>query len=334
VREPQAQADDDAEAQLPRDIYETPNWTYQLDHEVDNLKAPAQGRDLKPVEVSLRVRRRGPWWWGFQESHTVNVAAVPVTDATNGAKDENLTQVTIKRWRLLPFPYIFLIPIILMLLLAGSQAGNLRVTNGIWCKATNTYFVFGQTAHIKWNAFPLIPQPLTFDNKTKVVSFLHRVDKTVNLGNSYFIQSSCSVRDEHISTKFLGNVTDGKLQVIVGGQALSSTSTEETTIGDEKVSVNQVVYRITVNRANFPIRFNDTDPESKGSHINIFPIAQPDGFTIPELAKLYEDGLTPSSGGHMSTVFKITAQPGATGDLLFVTTDKANPIVCLRLASQ
>jgi len=334
VRESRALSEDEEETQLPRDLYETPNWTYQFDHEVENLKAPAQGRDLKPVEVHLRIRRRGPWWWGFQEAHTATVAAVPVTDAINGGKEENLTQVTLRRWRLLPFPYIFLVPIILILLIAGSQAGNLRVTNGMQCKMVATYYVFGQTAHIKWNAVPLIPQTLTFENKTKIASFLHSVTKNVNLGNSYFMQSSCSVRNEHISIKYLGSVTDGKLQVIADGQVLPSSGTEETAIGDEKVSTTQVIYKIRVTRPNFPIRFNDTDPESQGSHINIFPVAQPDGFTIPELQKLYGDGLTPSSGGHLSTVFKITAQPGATGDLLFVTTDKANPIICLRLESQ
>jgi hypothetical protein len=335
VRESKVVTDDDEEAQIPRDIYESPAWTYQFDREVDNLKAPAQGRDLKPVEVSLHIKRRGPWWWGFQESHTATVAAVPVTDYANGGKEENLTQVTFRRWRLLPFPYIFLVPIILALLIIGSRAWNLRVTNGLESRLTNTYFVFGSTARIAWNAFPLMPQTLSFGEEKKL-SFTHSYPKTVDLGNSYVKTTGCSVKNSNLSVNFLASKTDDKLKVVADYTRVLQHAGDETTVSEDKVEMTQAVYTIEVRRENFPIQFMNSDPKSVGSQIKIYPVELPDAanFRIVDLSNP-ETGYSPASGGDPTPPFKVTAlQPNVSGDFVFVTTDRAQPIVRLRLESQ
>jgi hypothetical protein len=203
---------------------------------------------------------------------------------------------------------------------------------------TNTYFVFGSNAHIAWNAFPLMPQTLVFSEtkKTdKAVNLLHRYNRSVEFSGDYEIKSSCSVKNSIIAIKFLAGKTEGKLQVIAGDQVLPST-TEDYFIGDEKVSNKQAVYVVKVNRENFPIKFRNTDPTSAGSQIKIYPVERPEEsqFTIADLSNA-ETGYSPASGGEPTPPFKITAQPGATkGDFVFVTTDKAQPVIRLKLEPQ
>ncbi len=58
-----------------RPVYDSGNWSYYFDREVDNLQAPQQGRPPQPCAVRLQVLRRGRWWWGLWETHNVTVAA-------------------------------------------------------------------------------------------------------------------------------------------------------------------------------------------------------------------------------------------------------------------
>jgi len=346
VREPRAPADDDEEAQMPRELYETPNWTYGIDREVENLKAPAQGRELKPVDIRLRVKRRGPWWWGFQESHTATVAAVPVTDPTNGGKDENTAQVNLKRWRLLPFPYIFLIPIILAFMIAGSQAWDLRVTNGLQEPGKNGYFVFGAvpmsadvagavpiSAHVAWNAIPLMPQQIVFGGKEKTLTVTHRVTHTDERvgGDKYFKNTECTVRNSTITINFIPVRTNGALTVLADDQ-IQPPELDEAVVGQEKVKVPRATYtlKVTTEEGKYTqLQFRNTD--TTGSRIKIIVFQQPESskFEIRDIAER-----TPESG-KTALPFKIRAQEvGADGELVFVTTDGKQQIVRIRLGSK
>jgi len=336
AREPKAQADTDEEAQLPRDIYETPNWTYQIDNEVENLKAPAQGRDLKPVEVSLHVRRRGPWWFGFQESHTVNVAAVPVTDITNGGKGENVAQVTIKRWRLLPFPYIFLLPIILIFLLAGSQAWNLRVTNGLQVPGKNEFYVFGSLplqAKIAWDAFPLVPQRLNFSDGQGVFSPLHHAEKKERLeekGTKYGKVISCSVRNRNVNITFVPKRTDDRLEVLANGRPLQAVQFEGDDSGAAKLGLARAQYNLTVSQRNYTqLSFHNTDME--GSQINIHVFLQPERSVF---GILNITDRAPESGTTTQPVKIKALEPGAEGQLVFVTTDSEQQYIRVNLMAE
>jgi len=337
VREPRAPAaDDDEEAQLPRDIYETANWTYQFDQEVDNLKAPAQGRDLKPVEVNLRIKRRGPWWWGFQEAHTATVAAVPVTDTANGGKEENLAQVTLRRWRLLPFPYIFLIPIILLLLLIGSQAGNLRVTNGLQVPGKSEFYVFGSlplNAKLAWDAFPLVPQRLNFSDGQELVSLLHHAEKKETLeekGTKYGKVISCSVRNRTANITFVPERTNGKLELLVNGYPAPAVQFEGDDNGAAKLGLARAQYDLTVSRQNYTqLSFHNTD--ITGSQINIYVFLQPNRG---EFEILNITNRAPESGTTTQPVKIKALEPGAAGQLIFVTTDSEQQYISVNLMAE
>lgn len=330
--------DDDAESAIPPVIYESQDWTYHFDKEVDNLKAPDQGRDPKPAKINLRIKRRGPWWWGMKESHTMTVAAVPVTDPANGNKTENTAQVTINRWRLLPFPYITLIPILLVLFIAGSQVGNLRVTNGLQAAGSNDYYVFGQvpmTAHIAWNAFPLMPQRLTFTDGTEVLSPLHHYQKTEALddkGTKYGATVSCGVKNHNISITYMPTRTNDKLRIKVNGaiidpNAQSGYDTE--LVGAEKVRIKNRLYTIPVSTTEFTrLSFVNINPVSEQTQIRVHVFNELDSnkFDVRDLADR-----EPQSGVTSPEIKLKALDSNASGELVFVTTDSEQQILRIRL---
>ena len=126
-------------------VYETPQWRYLFDKELETLRSPATGRAPRPVPIRLRIQRKGPWWFGFRETHQVHIAAVPVTEPANGGKSGNDITVTAVRQRFWPMPYLTLIPLFLLLMILGSSgAGDLSVTEGKYQYhdgATNVYWV-------------------------------------------------------------------------------------------------------------------------------------------------------------------------------------------------
>ena len=133
------------EARDAKPVYDTPQWQYLFDKELETLRAPASRQPPRPVPIRLRLQRKGPWWFGFRETHQVRVAAVPVTDGANGGKPVNTVEVTATRLRFWPMPYLTLVPLLLMLLLLGSSgAGDLTVPDGKYQYhdgETNVYWV-------------------------------------------------------------------------------------------------------------------------------------------------------------------------------------------------
>ena len=153
-------ASSDGEARDSKPVYDTPQWQYLFDKELETLRAPASRQAPRPVPIRLRLQRKGPWWFGFRETHHVRVAAVPVTDATNGGKPVNMVEVTATRLRFWPMPYLTLIPLFLILLLLGSSgASDLSVPDGKYQyhdSETNVYWVATpgpkKDISLEWNA--------------------------------------------------------------------------------------------------------------------------------------------------------------------------------------
>jgi hypothetical protein len=147
-------------------VYDTPQWRYLFDNEIETLRTPSTGRG-QPVGVRLRLERRGAWWFGFRESHRVRVTAVPVTDKTNGGKAGNAVDLTAVRWRLIPFPALLLVPILLvmMVFLSGS-AKTLDVLNAAQGADDGQYWVVNppgvqKQLTLQWQAPPLAVLRLT-----------------------------------------------------------------------------------------------------------------------------------------------------------------------------
>ncbi len=132
-------------AEAPRgagDLYETPQWRYLFDKEMETLRSPANGREPQPVPIRLRFRRKGIWWLGFRESHSVRIAAVPVTDAANGGKPGNTVRLTGVRWRLLPVPLFIAVPLlILALFLLSGGARTVDVAGTAYQGNDGRYWV-------------------------------------------------------------------------------------------------------------------------------------------------------------------------------------------------
>ena len=159
VRAPQT--DDSPHSATP--LYETLQWRYLFDKELETLRAPATGRAPRPVPIRLRLQRKGPWWFGFRETHQVHVAAVPVTEPANSGKPGNDLTVTAVRQRFWPMPYLTLIPLFLLfLLLTSGGPGDFSVTDAQH-EENDTYWVVNppggtsKQATMKWtSATPLL----------------------------------------------------------------------------------------------------------------------------------------------------------------------------------
>lgn len=176
VKAPQTEAPTDGAAPTgPGDLYETPQWRFLFDKELDTLRSPATGREPRPVPILLRVRPKGAWWFGFKQTHTFRVAAVPVTEPNNCGKPGNSLELTAIRSRWLPFPALLLLLLIpISMLFFSGGAGDLSVTNAQYTQVNtggdlngNAYWVVEPTdsntkpAHLAWEARPLALLRLT-----------------------------------------------------------------------------------------------------------------------------------------------------------------------------
>lgn len=178
VKAPETDAPTDGAPTGSGDIYETPQWRYLFDKELESLRSPATGREPRPVPITLRVRPKGAWWFGFKQTHKFRVAAVPVTEPTNCGKPGNSLELTAIRSRWLPFPALFLLLLIpISMLFFSGGASDLTVTgvNNTQYTQVNTggalngnaYWIVEPTnsntkpVHLAWEARPLALLRLT-----------------------------------------------------------------------------------------------------------------------------------------------------------------------------
>lgn len=143
----------------PDVLYETPQWRYLFNKEVDNVGVEERSSNPRQAAIQLRLLRKGIWWFGFKESHKVRVAAVPVTEPTNCGKTANVVELTALRWRLLPFSSVVLLPLLfLFYLLLSGGANDLRVTNPQYQDRNNVYWIVTRGPEKKvameWEASP------------------------------------------------------------------------------------------------------------------------------------------------------------------------------------
>ncbi|HEX5323145.1 MAG TPA: hypothetical protein VFW40_05110, partial [Capsulimonadaceae bacterium] len=131
VKNPEVSSDTASGAQKPDIIYESPHWRYLFDREMEDLRSPSYGKAPQPVPIRLRLLRRGIWWFGFRESHTVRVATIPVTEPNNNNKAGNTVEVTAKRWRILPVPLLVFLPVLIAayVFFLAQGARSLDVSN-------------------------------------------------------------------------------------------------------------------------------------------------------------------------------------------------------------
>jgi len=129
------------EAHDSKPVYDTPQWQYLFDKELETLHAPAARQKPRPVLIRLRLQRKGFWWFGFRETHQVRVAAVPVTDAGNGGKPVNTVEVTATRLRFWPMPYLTILPLLILLLILGSGGADDLVVSDAQHQENDTYWV-------------------------------------------------------------------------------------------------------------------------------------------------------------------------------------------------
>lgn len=116
----------------PEPVFETTDWRYLVDKEVENLKSPTSNAKPVPQSHTLIVRRKGTWWnFGWVESHQLKVYAAPVTAQTDTITDQNSVDLTVKRWRILPMPWYLCAGVLALLLpIVGGKPSNLQITNG------------------------------------------------------------------------------------------------------------------------------------------------------------------------------------------------------------
>lgn len=126
----------------PGDSYESGPWRYLFDKELETLKTTMAGQAPRPVPITLRVRRRGAWWFGAKEQHQFRVAAVPVTEPTNGGKTGNSLELTAVRSRfwLFPWPFWAALALLLALFQSGGPA-DLTVNDAAYCNGNACWVV-------------------------------------------------------------------------------------------------------------------------------------------------------------------------------------------------
>jgi len=332
-------------------VYETPQWRYLFDREVDSLRSAGAGRAPRPINLRFRLQRRGAWWLGLHESHSVVLAAVPVTDAANGGKTENLVELTAIRRRLLPFPAIFslllFIPLILLLVVKASYLG---VTNAY--VANNVYYVLGTSsanqplvARLRWEApfFAFVNVSATQNGDTEVHWFRHGRDEDKVTDTAYGLEKTYEVTRRKITVRFVPLKTDHKLQITQGDLEYSHRQDVPLVpikqglekIGEDSIPVQSATYVLTVLRGrNVPLNLLNTTPRSSSANIQYWVVQRPDPSFFTVMDSKDNDQIGPTTA---AAPLKLRATGGATSDsqeLTLVTTDGGNQLVHIKLKAQ
>lgn len=251
---------DESGATKVAEVYETPTWQYLFDREFDNLASPSAGRAPNPMPHKLSLVRKGIWWFGFKESQRVKVAAIPVTDGTNGDKDVNRVELVGSRWRLLPMPAFIVIPLLLLLIvLLGSGGDNLHVTNGLLGDDGAYYVVASQPGqskidvHLAWNSPFYALLKLDRIDQGKAQSVNKEREKASDSADVVEYGQAQKITYE-LASRFFGagikadvrlvpEKTTNMLALSLGGSPITPVDSQDV-IGEEKTPIN--VREVTV----------------------------------------------------------------------------------------
>jgi len=344
VKDPLADRDDQGRPKGPDDLYETPTWRYIFDRELDTLSSPSANRAPTPEQHRMKLIRKGIWWFGWIEKHKMTVMARPVTDPANGGKGENVVELLGKRWRLFPAPAFIVIPLLLLLfIMVGSGATNLRVTNAD-TDDQGIYYVVGTkpddsslTVDMAWDspfyavlkgkkvendqAVPLSNMSHTAAIDTEKIDGYGQAQKV-----SYEIGSKFSWVGRRVDVRFVPLKTVGRMELKDdGGHVISSTPIASDAIGESKVPVHGQETTIIVPKGgSYHLNFTNTTGQNgiNGQRIVLWTIRKPEGFEISDFltdAPNNNDSINPGS----TLTAKITVSSsgsipaeGATWDLL------------------
>ncbi len=366
VKDPQSEADAEG---ARRELYETPTWRYLFDKETD--KVESQGtRQAPPKAVSLKVVRKGIWWFGFKETHGARVVAVPVTDPTNSANGGNALDITAVRWRLSPLPLFLTLPLLLLLMFVmGSGATDLKVGNAYYADtgdARRTAYVYdpGQepegggaktdvsvAAEFQWKANLVSVQRLTAKHGETVetsevgVRSPHRARPVTVASAEYQTERLYTIGPaflgfggDNVTVRFVARRTKGYLTVVDrSGRAIEPI--------DDKVDLPDrpdtpcKTYEVDATKINGQFAFvrlrNDWRRDSpKGDlQINWWPLKWPKTVFPENVAAIKPEGdvvRTSDVSGDLKIDGDALSGNPEADSLVILTTDADSPIVKIR----
>ncbi|MFI5385541.1 MAG: hypothetical protein ACHQ50_05405 [Fimbriimonadales bacterium] len=348
VKDPLAERDEQGRPKGPDDLYETSTWRYLFDRELDTLSSPSANRAPTPEQHKLKLTRKGIWWFGWVEKHRMTVVAQPVTDAANEGKGENIVELLGKRWRLFPLPGFIMIPLLVLLfIMVGSGAKDLRVTNG-QTDEHGVYYVVGQkpeestlSVSLKWDApfyAVLRGKKVESEQAMALAGMAHTAatdsEKIDGYGQtqkvSYEVGSKFSWVSERADVRFVPIKTIGRLAIKEGDVAIASKSIENDSLGEDKVPLNGREITITVPKGGaYHLNFQNLTGVGgvNGQSIVLWTIRAPEGVEISDFLatglnnnQLINPAATLTAKISISSADSIPAE-GATWEML--TTEQA-----------
>jgi outer membrane biosynthesis protein TonB len=354
VRDPNADFDDQGRPRGPVDLYEVDRWRYLFDKEMDSVVSPAAGRRPPPQPHRLRISRKGIWWFGLRESHNVTAAAIPVTDLANGGKSGNTVALRAVRWRVLPLPWFLMLPIIIaLLILLGSGARNLDVTNAFRAD-DGSYFILGD----KLETRDPLPMRVDLAWESPIYAWL-KVTKTAKGGQSLPVASAGrhKATDEveisqygtdqlvtfDVAPKLFGAGvsarvcfvplrTDGMLDFIGPGGPLPGIPASEN-MGGLLRDVKEISLGVP-KTAPIRIDFRNLVPVSAGQTINLWQVRVPASFRIDNLFPTGESFRQLTAGQVLTARITYTGDASAESveeTWQILSTDAKSPVVRFKL---
>ncbi|MEO7719460.1 MAG: hypothetical protein ABIY70_24930 [Capsulimonas sp.] len=334
VKSPEARTNS-TEPAGPEFIYETAQWRYLFDRELDTLRSPASGRAPQPVSIRLKLRRRGIWWFGFREAHQVRVSAAPVTDPLNGGKPGNTVDLTATRWRLLPFPWFVMVPIVLMLMLYLSGGASSLEVPGAYQDEAGQYWVATPAGEkkdltLKWTAAPLALLRLTGRNgDTPILS-------AVKAGSgAYSDQVTVSSQDRKVTNNY-------RISRWIGGGDRDAVVSFIFTRGDTPLLVTDAVTHqpLTGTDLNLVVpasgyaRLDLRNMSPQSTRIDWWLTKGLHDTSAFQFSYIKNSGSIEQGGvEHLLIKRRPTAEAGAADRIVFVTTDATRPVVTVNLTS-
>ncbi len=335
VKNPESTAES-AGAQKPDIIYETKEWRYLFDREMEDLRSPSYGRAPQAVPIRLRLHRRGPWWFGFRESHTVRVAAVPVTEPGNNNKPGNTVELTARRWRFLPVPLGVLLPIAVLAMLFFSQGARTVEVENAYHDPQGQYWVVNPPGDQKkfvldWDAPSFIPLHLSATNAGQVL-----LSQNIIGSGSYAATMPVSSQDRRVNLVYRINRMFG------GGErdatvALIYTRTDTPLVFTD-ANAHQDLTGSTITLAVPTTGYARLDLKNASVQFNRVDWWMADTLdTNGPFSFLYNKdsgSIEPGGTEHFLIKRNPGAAPDATDDIVFVTTDATRPVVTVNLVSR
>jgi len=359
VRDPEIDKDPAGRPTAPDELYEVANWRYLFDKELDSLITPSSARTMQPNLHKVQAVRKGIWWLGWKEKHSVSVSGVPVTDVLNGGKPGNSVQLTAVRWRIFPLPWFLMAPIFLLLLMMfGSGSGPVNIDNAFVSVVGGQpqYFVLGtelvtgtdkpvnMTVNASWSAPFYAWLTVNKDvqgakDRSRTISRAGRTSlEDVVAVEKYGTTQSArySVRPvlwrnaQEATVRFIPLRTEDIVRLALGSgiasPLLSSVPTSEDFGTGQAVEGQE--YTISVPPGGTQrLSFRNVSPTSAGQSIAVWLVREPDGFRISDLFGGDNFGLINAAGSVNPRIDHDASSGQTRGEFLILTTDKRHQLI-------